>query len=115
MLAYKFTGTDGTGMFTGFHWPLPSEGSPGAWVRSGKDVDVCVAGVHAGRIRQLPYWLAPELWQIELAGTVVDSTYKLVAPAGAACPASRGLAAGAAQLRRGLRGPDARPRGVAAA
>ena len=82
MLAYKFTGPDGTGVFTGFRWPVPGDGAPGEWVRSPVDVDVCVAGVHACRVAQLPYWLAPELWEIELAGDVTESTYKLVAAEG---------------------------------
>jgi hypothetical protein len=82
MLAYKFTAADGSGMFTGFRWPLPSGGEPGAWVRTPDDVSVCVAGVHACRTAHVPYWLAAELWEIELAGEVLESEYKLVAPAG---------------------------------
>ena len=82
MLAYKFTAPGGSGTFTGFDWPLPSGGEPGAWVRAPDAVSVCVAGVHACRTAQLPYWLGPELWEIELSGEVVESAYKLVAPAG---------------------------------
>lgn len=82
MLAYKFTDPRGSGMFTGFHWPLPASGEPGAWVRTRDDVSVCVAGVHACRTAHVPYWLAAELWEIELAGEVLESQYKLVAPAG---------------------------------
>ncbi len=69
-------------MFTGFAWPLPAADEPGAWVHTPDDVRVCVAGVHAYRTAHLPYWLASELWEIELAGEVVESTHKLVAPAG---------------------------------
>lgn len=82
MLAYKFTAPQGSGMFTGFRWPLPAGDEPGAWVRTPDDVSACVAGVHACRPAHLPYWLAAELWEVELAGEVHESTYKLVAPAG---------------------------------
>jgi hypothetical protein len=82
MLAYKFTDPGGSGMFTGFRWPLPTGGEPGAWVRTPDGVSVCVAGVHACRTAHVPYWLAAELWEIELEGEVLASPYKLVAPAG---------------------------------
>jgi hypothetical protein len=82
VLAYKFTASHGSGTFTGFDWPLPSGGEPGAWVRTPDHVSVCVAGVHACRVAHLPFWLAAELWEIELSGEVVESAYKLVAPAG---------------------------------
>lgn len=82
MLAYKFTDPHGSGMFTGYRWPLPAGRKPGAWVRTPDDVRVCVAGVHACRTAHVPYWLAAELWEIELAGEVLESTHKLVAQAG---------------------------------
>ncbi len=81
MLAYKFTGPEGRGAFTGFRWPLPRAGDPGDWVRA-RTAEVCVAGIHACRVEQLPHWLGPELWVIELAGDVTESPHKLVAPAG---------------------------------
>lgn len=68
-------------MFSGFRWPLPRAGEPGDWVRA-RAAQVCVAGIHACRAEQLPHWLGPELWVIELAGDVTESPYKLVAPAG---------------------------------
>jgi hypothetical protein len=82
MLAYKLTDPRGCGMFTGFRWPLPQGVGPGDWVRTPDDVRVCVAGVHACRTAHVPYWLGAELWEVELAGEVLESTHKLVAPAG---------------------------------
>jgi hypothetical protein len=83
MVAYKFTGPGAVGVFTGFHWPVPrADGTPGAWVRPDSELEVCVAGVHACRILQLAYWIAPELWEIELGGEVIESTHKVVASAG---------------------------------
>jgi hypothetical protein len=43
---------------------------------------VCVTGVHACRIADLPYWLDEELWEIELAGAVERGGKKLVAARG---------------------------------
>ena len=80
--AYKFTAAGGVGRFTGFPWPLPADGNPGAWVEATPPSTVCAAGVHACAVDQLPHWLGPELWEVELAGDVVKSTYKLVAARG---------------------------------
>src|SRR4051812_10028509 len=82
MLAFKFTAPQGSGTFTGFRWPLPTGGEPGGWVHAPAEVSACVAGVHACRTVHVPYWLAPELWEIELSGEIVESAYKVVAPAG---------------------------------
>jgi hypothetical protein len=38
--------------------------------------------VHACRVDQLPYWVNRELWEIELAGEIVEGTYKLAAQEG---------------------------------
>lgn len=79
MRAYKFLRADGSGVFSGFRWPLPN-GAPGAWVEA--EIDPCRSGVHAcGRVH-LPYWLAPELYEIELDGDVVEEALKVVAPRG---------------------------------
>jgi len=75
--AYKFLAADGTGVFTRFAWPLPN-GGPGAWVES--EVDPCRSGVHACRTVDLPYWIAPVLYQVELDGEVAEQSLKVVAP-----------------------------------
>ena len=82
MRAYKFTDPQACGMFTGFQWPQPAGDEPGAWVRTPEDLRVCVAGVHACRTAHVPYWLGAELWEIELAGEVIEAPHKLVASAG---------------------------------
>jgi hypothetical protein len=79
MKAYKFLRPDGTGVFTGFRWPLPSESS-GAWVRS--DVDPCRSGVHACQPRHLPLWIGRALYEVELDGQIVEAATKLVASQG---------------------------------
>jgi hypothetical protein len=65
MIGFKFLRSDGTSPFTGFAWPLP-DGSPGAWVDA--EIDPCRSGIHACRRRDLPLWLGPRLFEVELAG-----------------------------------------------
>ena len=80
MIAYKFLGSDCTGRFSGFAWPLPSGGSPGAWVEAAPAR--CASGVHACRVSDLPFWIDASLWRIELAGPVAEAQRKIVAPRG---------------------------------
>jgi len=77
--AYKFLTADGLGVFSGFAWPLP-DSSPGAWVEA--EVDGCRSGVHACRRIDLPHWLAPALYEIELDGPLDTLAVKVVAPRG---------------------------------
>lgn len=75
MNAYKFLRPGSVAPFTGFHW------QPGRWVESAEVVP-CEHGVHACRVGDLPFWVNDELWEIELAGDVVASGHKVVAPSG---------------------------------
>ena len=77
MIAYKFLRSGRTGTFSEFQWP-----EPGVWVQSSGDVAACRSGIHACRTTDLPWWLADELWEIELADEVRADEHKLVAPAG---------------------------------
>jgi hypothetical protein len=79
MRAYKFLGGDGVGIFSRFAWPLPN-GGPGDWVDS--EIATCRSGIHACRPIDLPYWVAPELYEIELDGPVDEQEIKIVAPRG---------------------------------
>jgi hypothetical protein len=79
MRAYKLLTADGAGLFSGFAWPLP-DSAPGAWVAGA--VDPCRGGIHACRLADLPYWLSPALYEIELDGTVHEHEIKVVAPRG---------------------------------
>jgi hypothetical protein len=42
----------------------------------------CRRGIHACRINDLPWWLADELWEIDLDGQVQCDEHKIFAPAG---------------------------------
>jgi len=75
VIAYKFLRDGAIGPYTGFHWPVDE------WVDAA-DPDPCRAGIHACAVRDLPIWLGPELWEIELDGEVVRHGRKLVARRG---------------------------------
>jgi hypothetical protein len=79
MKAYKFLGEDGLGVFSRFAWPLPN-GGPAAWVES--EVLPCRSGIHACRLIDLPYWVAPAMYEIELDGPIDRQSIKVVAPRG---------------------------------
>lgn len=66
MIAYKFLDQDRVAPFTRVRWP-----EPGEWLESER-VELCLSGVHACRIGDLPYWLQAELWEVELEGDVVE-------------------------------------------
>ena len=76
MIAYKFLGEDGRGVFTRFAWPLP-DGAPGAWVDA--PIVPCRSGIHACRAADLPLWLGRALYEVELAGEIVAERTKVVA------------------------------------
>jgi hypothetical protein len=77
MIAYKFLRAGRIGPFSGFRWP-----EPGVWVRAGEDTAPCRRGIHACRAQDLPWWLADELWEVELADRLRIDEHKVLAPAG---------------------------------
>ena len=91
MIAYKFLRRGRVGPFSGFVWP-----APGGWVSAGA-TDRCRRGVHACRQQDLPWWIADELWEIELGGEVRAAGHKLVAPAGGLVRRVRAWTSGTAQ------------------
>jgi hypothetical protein len=77
MIAYKFLRSGRIGPFSAFQWP-----APGVWVHAAPDLVACKRGIHACRPTDLPWWLADELWEIELDGDVQSDEHKIIAPAG---------------------------------
>ena len=76
MIAYKFLRSGRVGPFSAFQW------EPGVWVHAPGDPAACKRGIHACRVSDLPWWLADELWEIELDGHVQVDQHKIVAPSG---------------------------------
>src|SRR2546421_8320995 len=81
MRAYKFLERDGTTIWTGTLWPLPSGDGPGAWIES-HDVRACREGVHGCPADALAYWLRDALYEIELDGAIVPARHKVAAQRG---------------------------------
>jgi hypothetical protein len=77
MIAYKFLAQGRLGPFSGFRWP-----EPGVWVHTSGEPALCRRGVHACRPVDLPWWLAEELWEVELDGAVHAGRHKLTAASG---------------------------------
>jgi hypothetical protein len=77
MIVYKFLQSGRRGPFSGFTWP-----EPGVWVQADEDMVACTRGIHACRTQDLPWWLADELWEIELKGTIRFDEHKILAGAG---------------------------------
>lgn len=92
MIAYKFLRPGRTGPFSEFEWP-----EPGVWVRAASGTIPCRHGIHACRTHDLPWWLADELWEIELDGQLQIDEHKIVAPAGRLRSRIQGWSAGCAQ------------------
>lgn len=76
MIAYKFLGNGRRGVFSGFEWPERE------WVEADGAPETCVIGIHACRAEHLAYWVLEELWEVELAGDVVETALKVVARRG---------------------------------
>jgi hypothetical protein len=77
VIAYKFLRSGRVGPFSGFQWPEPD-----VRVDTAPEVTVCRRGIHACRRSDLPWWLADELWEIELDGPVQVEEHKIIAAAG---------------------------------
>jgi len=77
MIAYKFLRAGRIGPFSAFQWP-----EPGERVYAERDLAACKRGVHACRPSDLPWWLADELWEVELDGPVQVDEHKIIAPSG---------------------------------
>ena len=93
MRAFKFLAAGGIGLYSGFAWPLPRSGAPGAWVEVEGELVPCARGLHVCRVADLPYWLDDELWHVEVEGELV--------------PEDRGLLARRARLVARVEGWDA--------
>ena len=76
MRAWKFLDTGRIAPFGGHCWPGPTSTGPGEWVRfPGREIFAC-------RIDDLPWWIAAELWEVELEAPVRALETQVAAPAG---------------------------------
>jgi hypothetical protein len=75
LIAYKFLARGSVGPFSGFQWRAET------WVEA-EEAETCRGGIHACRVRDLPIWLAEELWEIDLGGELSIGERKVVATRG---------------------------------
>ena len=75
MRAFKFLLDGQLAPFSGLRWPV------GEWVASTEHA-ACRSGIHACDPADLPFWLMDELWEVELAGSIMRGRHKLVADRG---------------------------------
>ena len=76
MRAWKFLETGRIAPFGGHTWPAPSGDAPGAWVRfPGREIFAC-------RLDDLPWWIATELWEVEIEAPVRALETQIAAAAG---------------------------------
>ncbi|WP_242344304.1 hypothetical protein [Anaeromyxobacter terrae] len=73
MIAFKFLAAGALAPFTRFEWPTSGEWVSAAAARP-------ELWIHACRADDLPYWLADELWRIELDEPVRAARYQVAAP-----------------------------------
>ena len=69
---YKVLNEDRTSVFEGYRWPYRR------WTDPVPNPELCVQGWHACTLEQLPAWIGPRIWEVELRG-VVHGTDKVVA------------------------------------
>lgn len=75
MIAWKFLRAGAISPVTRFVWPAPGE-----WVSADAPIRACRAGFHACRPDQLAFWVAAELWMLELDGPIEPAVDAIVAP-----------------------------------
>lgn len=77
---YKYLNMDGTPCNGGKGtWFLPNGKKPGKWMPLIPEVIPCIAGYHVCRKQDLLKWAGETLWEVEIRGTVIPCSDKVVA------------------------------------
>jgi hypothetical protein len=77
--AYKFFRTGAHAPISKHSWPVPPTAAEGSWLQVQGPLVACQNGLHACRIEQLSYWIADELWQVELGEEWIETAHSVVA------------------------------------
>jgi hypothetical protein len=80
MMTHKFLAKGAVGPLSGFAWPVPGHGGPGAWVEATGPLAVCARGLHVCHPFDLAHWLHDELWEVEADGDPIDGLDCIVVP-----------------------------------
>jgi hypothetical protein len=80
MVYYKVLAADGCSPIHGGKgkWFLPKEKGPGEWMPAVKPV-LCESGYHFVTLDQLPKWIGPTIYEVEVRGEVLSAQDKGVA------------------------------------
>lgn len=82
MIAYKFLRAGRRGLISRIVWPEPGE-TDASWLEAAPgELVACRNGVHACRMDDLAYWIAEELWEVELSGETQEAMDAIVARRG---------------------------------
>ena len=81
MTYYKVLAADGVSPQHGGSgkWFIPKGKRMGKWMPAIKDIQPCARGYHFVNIEQLPQWIGPTLYEIEVRGQVIHEADKSVA------------------------------------
>jgi hypothetical protein len=81
MAYYKVLAADGISPQHGGlgKWFIPKGKRMGKWMPAIKDIQPCARGYHFVNIEQLPQWLGPTLYEIEVRGQIIHEADKSVA------------------------------------
>jgi hypothetical protein len=81
MTYYKVLAADGISPQHGGSgkWFIPKGKRMGKWMPAIRDIQPCTRGYHFVNIEQLPQWLGPTLYEIEVRGQVIHQADKSVA------------------------------------
>jgi len=81
MTYYKVLAADGISPQHGGSgkWFIPKGKRMGKWMPAIKNIQLCARGYHFVNIEQLPQWLGPTLYEIEVRGQIIHEADKSVA------------------------------------
>jgi hypothetical protein len=73
-MKHKFLAKGARGPLSGFAWPTPAGGAPGAWIEIEGPLGECRRGVHVCDAPDLAHWIHDELWELETDGDWIAGT-----------------------------------------
>ena len=81
MTYYKVLAVDGVSPQHGGSgkWFVPKGGRVGKWMPAIKDISSCSRGYHFVTLEQLPRWIGPTLYEVEVRGQIIHESDKSVA------------------------------------
>jgi hypothetical protein len=80
MIALKFLRSGARSLFAQQRWPLPAASGPASWLEAAPGpLAPCRNGFHACRTEDLAFWIADELWEVELDAEWISAPDALVA------------------------------------